>query len=68
MTYAKVSGRRRSVSGVPVYRCGRCARSRRSARGCAAGSDDHPGGGVAAVAFQVELSFEGLVDRLDGQA
>jgi len=26
------------------------------------------GGGVAAVAFEVELGFEGLVDRLDGLA
>jgi hypothetical protein len=28
----------------------------------------HAGRGVTAVAFQVELSFEGLVDRLDGLA
>ncbi|HEY9391760.1 MAG TPA: hypothetical protein VIR27_18565 [Mycobacteriales bacterium] len=29
-------------------------------------SGDHSGGGAAAVAFQVEMSFEGVVDRLDG--
>jgi hypothetical protein len=29
-------------------------------------ADEHPGGGVAAVPFQVELTLEGLVDRLDG--
>lgn len=28
-------------------------------------SDGHPGWGLAAVSFQVELAFEGLVDRLD---
>src|SRR6266545_7634772 len=31
-------------------------------------ADDHARDGVTAVAFQVELSFEGLVDRLDGLA
>jgi hypothetical protein len=30
--------------------------------------DEDSGGGVAAVAFQVELALEGLVDRLDGLA
>ena len=31
-------------------------------------ADEHAGGGVPAVSFQVELTFEGLVDRLDGLA
>ena len=31
-------------------------------------ADHHPGGGVAAVPFQVELAFEGLIDRFDGLA
>jgi hypothetical protein len=31
-------------------------------------ADRHSGGGVAAVAFEVELALEGLVDRLDGLA
>jgi hypothetical protein len=29
-------------------------------------ADCDSGGGVAAVAFEVKLGFEGLVDRLDG--
>ena len=29
---------------------------------------EHSGGGVAAVSFEVELAFEGLVDRFDGLA
>lgn len=28
-------------------------------------ADHHPAGGAAPVAFEVELAFEGLVDRLD---
>ena len=28
-------------------------------------ADPDPGGGVAAVLFEVELTFEGVVDRLD---
>jgi len=28
-------------------------------------ADHHPGGGVAAVLFEVELAFEGVVDRFD---
>ncbi len=31
-------------------------------------ADDHSGRGVAAMAFEVELGLEGLVDRLDGLA
>jgi hypothetical protein len=31
-------------------------------------ADDHSAGGVGAVAFEVDLGFEGLVDRLDGLA
>ena len=29
-------------------------------------ADEYSGGGVSAVSFEVELAFEGLVDRLDG--
>jgi len=29
-------------------------------------ADEHPGGGAAAVLFEAELSFEGVIDRLDG--
>ena len=31
-------------------------------------ADDYPGGGGPAVSFQVELSFEGVVDSLDDLA
>ncbi len=31
-------------------------------------ADGDPGGGVAAVLFQVELAFEGVVDRFDDLA
>ena len=31
-------------------------------------ADDHPGGGVAAVTFEMELAFEGVVDGLDDLA
>jgi hypothetical protein len=68
MTYAKVSGRKPLASGGWVRRCGRCARSLRSGPECAAGYGPSLRPGVAAVSFEVELAFEGLVDRLDGLA
>ena len=50
-------------AGVVVVpdRCGQCQDALQDAH-------HDSGGGVAAVSFEVELAFEGLVDRLDGLA
>src|SRR5947208_16882189 len=49
------------LAGAPVVpdRSGQCEDALKE-------SDGHAGGGAAAVAFESELVFEGVVDRFDG--
>ena len=62
---AGVSGHRPRATAGRAGRSCRCARSRRSGRGCATGRGPSLRPGVAAVLFQVKLALEGVVDRFE---
>jgi hypothetical protein len=69
MTYAKVSGLQAVSDRLPGWPGVVVVPDRGGQRQDALQDPDHDsGGGVTAVAFEVELGFEGLVDRLDGLA
>lgn len=64
-----VSGRRRSVSAGRVGRSASCARDRsRQGQDGLQDANSDAIDGVSAVLFEVELAFEGVVDRLDDLA